>query len=235
MNLLIIGCEWAGKRTLGDKIAKWWSEKTGSEYSPPPSGIHFHDHYTVPHVVHIGGHDHHKEQSEKDILKLNPGVLEHFQRYQIEYHFQPSFIEEGNHWNIDWYYADAVYAPVYWGFGGEGEYAARREARVHWDQRVVEAMPDTILVLIKATPATIKQRKKDGVSPYPSRHANTMFKSKDAKLIIDLFQEEFDNSLIRQRFSIDTTNSTPDESLDEFIKKATPYLTHEDRTKISMD
>ena len=233
MDLILIGCEWAGKRTLGNEIAKWWSEETGGEHNPPPSGIHFHDHYTVPHVVHIGGHDSHMEQSEKDILKMNPGLLEHFQRFQIEYHFQRAFVNEGEHWNIDWYYADAVYAPFYWGYGRPGEYADRRETRVHWDKDVTELMPDCVLVLIKATPDAIRQRMQDGNSPYPKRHANTMFKGEDAEYILDRFQEEFENSLIRQRFSIDTTDSTPQESLQEFITKVGPYVAPSDRERIA--
>ena len=155
MNLILIGCEWAGKRTLGVEITKWWSEQTGAEFHPPPSSD-FHDHYTVPHVVHNEGHDHHKEQSEKDILGLNPGLLEHFQRYQIEYHFGRGFAESGEHWNIDWYYGDAVFAPLYWGYGRPGEYGDRREMRKHYDEEVMHTMPDTILVLIKATPDAIR-------------------------------------------------------------------------------
>jgi len=233
MDLILTGCEWAGKHTLGDQIAKWWSEETGTDYNPPPDGIRFHDHYTVPHVVHIGGHDNHFAQSEEDILKLNPGLLEHFQRFQIEYHFQRGFVSSGDHWNIDWYYADAVFAPFYWGYGKPGEYADRRETRVHWDKEVNEIMPDCILVLVKTTPDVIRDRMSDGTTLYPKRHANTMFKAKDAEYITDRFQEEFDNSLIRQRFSIDTTDSSPEDSLREFISKVEPYLTGTDKAKMT--
>ena len=235
MDLILIGCEWAGKRTLGNEIAKWWAEQTGNEHHPPPTGIHFHDHYTVPHVVHIGGHEHHQDQSEEDILKLNPGLLEHFQRYQIEYHFQRSFISAGDHWNIDWYYADAVYAPHYWGYGRPGEYADRRETRMVWDRDVMDLMPDSVLVLVKTTPDVIRQRMAQGDSLYPQRHTNTMFKAEDAEYILGRFQEEFDNSLIRQRFAIDTTNPTPQGSLQEFVTKIDSYLTPSDRARMSGD
>jgi hypothetical protein len=232
LNLILIGCEWAGKRTLGNQIAKWWSEQTGGEHHPPPEGIHFHDHYTVPHVVHIGGHDNHKEQSEKDILKLNPGILEHFQRYQIEYHFGHGFVQEGDHWNIDWYYGDAVYAPLYWGYGRPGEYGDRRSSRQHYDEEVLRLIPDTILVLVKATADTIRNRMNKGNSPYPSRHTGTMFKLGDAEYVLDRFQEEFDNSLIAHSFSIDTSSTTPEESLQEFIAKVEPHLTAKDRERM---
>ena len=231
MNLILTGCEWAGKRTLGVEITKWWCEKTGDEFHPPP-GIHFHDHYTVPHVVHAQGHESHKELSEKEILTLNPGLLEHFQRYQVDYHFQRSFVNSGDNWNIDWYYADAVFAPFYYGFGRPGEYADQRLMRKHYDKEVMYLMPDTILVLVKASPDAIRQRMKEGKSPFPDRHAATFFKEKDVEYVLARFQDEFENSLIRQRFSIDTTYATPTESLQEFIEKADPYLTPDDRKRM---
>ena len=165
-------------------------------------------------------------------LKLNPGILEHFQRYQIEYHFGRGFAEGGNHWNIDWYYGDAVYAPLYWGYGRPGEYADRREMRKHYDEEVMHSMPDTVLVLIKATPEAIRQRMSEGKSPFPDRHAATMFKADDTEFVLDRFQEEFENSLIAHRFSIDTTDATPEESLKEFIEKVGPHLTAEDRERM---
>ena len=54
MRLTLMGCEYAGKRTLGVEIARWWAEQTGSEFHEPPQ-MSFHDHFTVPHVVHAGG------------------------------------------------------------------------------------------------------------------------------------------------------------------------------------
>ena len=174
--------------------------------------------------MHLKGHGDHREQSEKDILKLNPGLLEHFQRYQINYHFDPAFVTSGNFWLIDWYYGDAVYAPIYWGYGGPGEYADRRVARVHFDERVMEVMPDCILVLVKASADAIKKRMRAGESPYPERHANTMFREQDTETILGRFQEEFEGSLIRQKFSIDTTEVTPQQSLEEFVAKVEPYL-----------
>ena len=75
MRLLFIGCEWAGKHTLGIEVSRWWSEQTGESFLPPPH-FSFHDHFVVPHVVHAMGHEHHKELSEKQMLTLNPGLLE---------------------------------------------------------------------------------------------------------------------------------------------------------------
>jgi len=231
VHLILIGCEYAGKRTLGVEISRWWAEQTGGEFHAPP-GIHFHDHYTLPHVVHAEGHEHHKDISEGEILNLNPGLLEHFQRFQTAYHFGSGFVNGDDHWNIDWYYADAVFGPLYWKFGRPGEYADRRKMARHHDEEVMEVMPDAVLVLLKASPESIRQRMAEGKTPFPDRHAATMFKAEDAEVVLGRFQEEFENSLIRQRFTIDTTNSTVEESLEEFKTKIDHYITAKDRERI---
>ena len=69
MRLLLIGCEYAGKHTLGVEIDKWWCGMTGQEFRPPPS-FAFHDHFVLPHVVHAEGHEYHKELSESQMLTL---------------------------------------------------------------------------------------------------------------------------------------------------------------------
>ena len=232
MHLILVGCEWAGKRTLGFEIDRWWAEQTGREFHAPPA-ISFHDHFTLPHVVHQVGHESHKELSEREILTLNPGLLEHFQRFQTDYHFGRGFVNNPDHWLIDWYYGDAVYGPHYWGYGGADEYGDRRMLMKHYDEEVMEVMPSAILVLVKASPEAIRHRMKEGKSLYPERHANTPFKSDDAELVLGRFQEEFDDSVIRQRFSIDTTDATVEESTKEFIGKVEPYLTDEDRKRIA--
>ena len=104
--------------------------------------------------------------------------------------------------------------------------------RKHYDEEVMHSMPDTVLVLIKATPEAIRQRMSEGKSPFPDRHAATMFKADDTEFVLDRFQEEFENSLIAHRFSIDTTDATPEESLKEFIEKVGPHLTAEDRERM---
>ena len=228
MKLILTGCEYAGKRTLGREIWRWWAEQTGGEILPPPE-TGFHDHFTVPNVVHATGHEDHKEESEKNILKMNPGLLEHFQRFQIEYHLGHGFVNEPDHWLIDFYYADAVFAPLYYGYGRPGEYADRREARKNWDNVVMEFMPDAILVLLKASPDVIRKRFRE-----VEHHPKTLFKEEDIEYVLDRFQEEFDNSRIHQRFAINTSESTVEESLAEFIDKVDPYIIAADRARMEL-
>ena len=48
-----------------------------------------------------------------------------FQRYIIEYHLQPAFYADPDHNMAGFHIEEAVYAPLYYGYGGKGEYAER--------------------------------------------------------------------------------------------------------------
>ena len=232
MRLTLMGCEYAGKRTLGVEISRWWSEQTGSEFHEPPQ-MSFHDHFTVPHVVHAGGHDDHKELSERQMLDLNPGLLEHYQRYQIGNKLHSGYVTGGpDLFLIDWFYADAVFAPLYYGYGGPGQYADRHVMARHMEAELLKTMPEMILVMMQASPEVIRQRKREGKSVFPGRHKATHFKEEDAELVTGLFQEEYDNSLINRKFTLDTTSTTVDETLQEFISRITKYITPEDRLRV---
>jgi hypothetical protein len=231
MRLLFIGCEWAGKHTLGIEVSRWWSEQTGESFLPPPH-FSFHDHFVVPHVVHAMGHEHHKELSEKQMLTLNPGLLEHYQRYQIYNKLTPGYIDEPDLFLMDWYYGEAVYAPLYYGYGSPGEYADRRMLARWIDEDVLKLIPDTILVLIKASPEVIRERMAKGDSPFPGRHKDTYFRAEDAEQVLELFQEQYEVSLIRRKMEIDTTNASVDESLQKFISQVAHFVTDADRLRI---
>ena len=231
MRLLFIGCEWAGKHALGIEVSRWWSEQSGAPFLPPPH-FSFHDHFVLPHVVHAMGHEHHKNLSEKQMLTLNPDLLEHFQRYQIFNKLTPGYIEMPDLFIMDWYYGDAVYAPLYYGYGGPGEYADRRMLARWIDEDVLKLLPDMVMVLVKASPESIRNRVAQGDSPFLGRHKDTYFQAKDTEQILDLFQEQYDISLIRRKFEIDTTDVTIEESLQEFIGQIAPFVTETDRLRV---
>ena len=65
------------------------------------------------------------------------------------------------------------------------------------------------------------------------RHRGSLFQDKDVEHVLDRFHELFDNSLIRQRFAIDTSSASAEESLQEFVKKVDPYIAPEDRQRFT--
>ena len=166
MRLILMGIEYAGKHTLGVEISRWWAQQTGGEFNEPPD-FAFHDHFTVPHVVHAMGHEDHRDLTEQQVLGMNPGLMEHYQRYQIFNKLTPGYIEMPDLFLLDWYYSDAVYAPLYYGYGGPGQYADRRRLARGLDRDVLSLMPDMILVLVKASPDVIVTRIESGQSPFP--------------------------------------------------------------------
>jgi hypothetical protein len=226
-----MGIEYAGKHTLGVEISRWWAQQTGGEFKEPPD-FAFHDHFTVPHVVHAMGHEDHRDLTEKQVLGMNPGLMEHYQRYQIFNKLTPGYIEMPDLFLLDWYYSDAVYAPLYYGYGGPGQYADRRRMARGLDRDVLSLMPDMVLVLMKASPDAIVTRIESGESPFPRRHTDTLFKARDAEVVLERFDEQYEESLIVRKFVIDTTVLTVEDSLLQFKANIVQYLTSEDRLRV---
>ena len=133
---------------------------------------------------------------------------------------------------IDWYYSDAVYAPLYYGYGGPGQYADRQVIARSFDAQVNELMPDMVLVLMKASPQTIKKRVQEGKSPFPNRHTSTFFQASDTEIVLERFEEQYEKSLIPKKFVLDTTTASVQESLTEFKKQIKPFITSQDRLRL---
>jgi hypothetical protein len=117
---------------------------------------------------------------------------------------------------------DAVYGPMYFGYGGEGQPAPRTVLTKTVERALLQSAPDFVLVLIKASVDTIKKRMEH--SPHP----NQVIKSSDVEIIIDKFESEFSNSQIRNKFVIDTTHQDKEGTLNEFINKIEPFLSKDD-------
>ena len=92
------------------------------------------------------------------MLSLDPSLVEFHQCYMIHDHTSASLYCVQDHCVIDWYYADVVYAPFYYGFGGTGEHADRWALAPDYDHKVLELTPETASVLLKASPEIIRLR-----------------------------------------------------------------------------
>ena len=85
-------------------------------------------------------------------------------------------------------------------------------------------MPDMILVLVKATPDKLKERIMSRESLFPERHKDSLLKPEDVEYILDRFQTLYDQSIIKNKFEINTTESTLNDSILNFISKVEPIL-----------
>ena len=159
MRLLVMGCEYTGKMTLARGISNWMIEAMGLRL------VRWHNHFVVPRlddhlVVHADGDvtaigkevpDLNTAEDEEQIMSLRPSVLEQLQRHNIWRHLHPDLFRDDDVLFVNHYYADAVYAPIYYGYGQPGSFADRKARARAWDAELLERASDVVLVLVRAT------------------------------------------------------------------------------------
>ena len=238
MNIILVGCEFAGKTTLANEIVEWSERSLGGS-------SHFHDHFTVPSSELTG-------EASGEYREAHPQIKEMFQRFMISYHVSQDFYGSPDHNLMGAHIEEAVYAPLYYGYGGEDSKAPlrspngqRTELARHFDEQILERAPETVLVLVKASPDVIRQRMREDFLPdadtvegqrrskpfgEPTRG---VVPEQDVELVLDRFQEEFDASLLKNKMVLDTTAATVEETLSEFVEKMKPFFTDADRQRMS--
>jgi hypothetical protein len=72
----------------------------------------------------------------------------------------------------------------------------------------------------------IRNRKKE------TPHRYNLVEDDDVELLLDRFNEEFENSLLENKIRIDTSEATVEESLAEFVEQFTPLMTDVDRERM---
>jgi len=218
MNLIIVGCEYTGKTTLGENIVKWTDSNVGI-------GRGFHDHFTIPNL----------ELGEKaaDYLLNGPVQLkEMYQRFMIAHHLSRKFFEGPDQCMIGYHIEEAVYAPLYYGYGGIESGAPKRSllgqrskmAR-EVEKELLKVAKNPVLVLMTSTAETIYERMSS------DRHERETIKKRDVPHLLERFDDEFQNSLLPRKFILDTTNATPEKTFGEFMTKYKPYVTEDDFEK----
>ena len=215
MRLILNGCEYAGTTTLAGAISEWAMKVFGGQ-------IGFHDHWKIPHVSHSA----HTDEENDQFLALSPHLQESFQRYHMEYHVASNFYGGDHHNMVGFHIDEAVYAPLYYGYGGEGEYADRKQMARSVEAHIMEVALDTVLVLVKASPEVIASRMKE------NPHDRALVKENDIDRVIQRFEEENERTFIRRKFTLDTTSVSVEESMAEFVDKFEPHMTEADRLRI---
>jgi len=203
LKLIIAGCEYAGKTTLLGEVKKWAEGAMGGVFGG-------HDHFTFPCKEC-------PEEERKKLLALGPSTREMFQRYMMEYHLAP-FEDEKDHVLVGFHVEEAVYAPLYYGYGRPGEFGDRQWLARHIDRKLMKHFPGIVLVLVKASPDEIAKRMKE--NPHP----DGVLKEGDIEHVLKRFEEEYRHSLIYPRFVLDTTGRTAEETLKQFVESMVPHL-----------
>lgn len=73
--------------------------------------------------------------------------------------------------------------------------------------------PEIVLVLMKTESKTISSRFRGTPKPW------NILAEPDIEHVLHRFQEEFDDSLIINKFSLDTTSTPPDDVLEKFLDR----------------
>ena len=222
MNLILIGCEYSGTTTLAVAINEWAIRNLGARMA-------LHDHWKMPHC---SGHPPYEtitnltEQEQQQVLAMTPKLKELFSRYTLYYHTVSSHGGGPGGMLVGYYFEEIVYAPLYFEYGGDGEPGDRRVEAQNIEQRILRFLPDTVLVLVKASPDVIARRMKQ------TPHHNALMQEKDIAYVLRRFEEEFDRSTLRNKITVDTSTATVEETLAELLEKTEPYRTESDRLRM---
>jgi hypothetical protein len=215
MRLLLAGCEYAGTTTVAHAIDDWMSENIGARFSL------IHEHWKIPHT---SGHpDNTSSEEQAWLLAATPKFKEMHQRHSLYYHTQVSTYNGGDGMVVGGHIDDAVYAPLYFGYG-EKRYNFDRELVMHQvEKTIIHFTNDTVVVHITADTDVIKQRMKD------DPHENGIVQSDDEDK--KRFEDLVDWSLQGNKISIDNSGALVD-TMVQFVAKMEPYFTDTDRSRI---
>ena len=207
MYLLVIGCEYVGKTTFAEKLMEWGA----------PRGFDFHldDHFTIP--------DSSLSKEDRDVmLGLSPEFKERFQRFQAIYHVR-LFTLYRDMLELGFYSEDTIYGPLYYGY--EPGFLAASQGR----ELEKELPKNTILIHLTSSEGSIAERME------AEPHEYQVIKRADIPMLLSKFEEEFTASTIHSKITINTTNKTPEQVLDEFHRLARPFLPTDDLIRMHMN
>ncbi len=218
MRLVIVGCEYSGTTTLAHAIDDWARETMGAGFRL------IHDHFKQPDTKPHG-----PKLTDDELAQfqaLSPRHREVMQRQNLYYHTSYPAKSDMTSLVIGLHVDEAIYGPLYYGYGGAGQMGDRQVIAKHIEQRIVQYTPDTILLHVKARPEIIRQRMTE------APHARPVIQEPDVEHVLTRFEEEVLGSLLMNKLTLDTSDSTVAESVAEFAQKVQPFLTQEDLSRI---
>ena len=215
MNLVFVGCEYTGKSTIAAKVLKWAERTLGGT-------SHFHDHFSVPSSEL-------SPEAQESVRQIHPQFLEMFQRYSLTYHLRQAFYDRPDHNLMGYVIEEAVYAPLYYGYGCKHSQATKRspegqrtEMARRFEGLILERAPDAVLVLFQADPDVITRRMRE------VPHTHQIVREEDIGHVLSRFEDEVEASLLQKRMVLDTSTSTVEETLAEFVEKYEPFFSNAD-------
>ena len=227
MKILMIGCEYSGTTTLAIEITKWITKVVGGNIH---GAISFHDHMKLVEGGHVNpeGLKERDEKETQEHINFSPRHRQGYHHYMLAYHTAPGFFNDPHHLMTGMHIDDEIYGPKFKGYGEDQSGTLRLLSR-HFERDILSAGPDTVLVLVKASPDVIRNRMKKSPHKYP------LIKDQDVETVLSQFEYHFKQSRVGslgRKIVLDTSELSASEALKEFVVKIEPHLTDEDRLRI---
>ena len=167
------------------------------------------------------------KEEHAQINNLTPRLKEMIQRWNVFYHI-PWAPNRNDVIFIGLYFEDNVYGPLYFDYiKNLGPDDPIMQTRNQFDKWFAENSPETVLVHVKCSPEQIRYRKK------ANPHEEELLKDEDVEYVLERFEQEVGQSIIKNKIVLDTTNISVEESLDEFKIKIVPFLTENDKNRMA--
>ena len=218
MRIILLGCEYSGTTTLGFRIREWVHHVVGGHVNL------VHDHFKIPYTF---GHDSEysttpmqaTEEELEAYRALSHRQMEALQRHNIAYHVA-AVTKFDDKVIIGLHVEDTIYGELYF------DYPRKRRAYGQAMERtLLETAPDVILCHVKASAEVIRQRMMTHTHPYG------VLEEADVEKVLGRFEEDFSCSTLLRKLTLDTSTSTIDETMAEFVEEVEPYLTDTDRIR----
>ena len=222
MRVVIIGCEYTGTTTLAVGIHDW-------SHVAMDNGIPIvHDHWKVPQTWgHPSGTTQLKgmtKDEQAQVMAMSPRLKEMYQRQSLFYHTSPEKVPDQHRLMVGLHIEDAIYAPLFFNYGIPNEFDVDRRVVMRIvEEHMLEFQSDWTLVLLKADRDVIARRLRE------NPHEPSVIAERDIELVSRRFDEEYEASRFRNKLALDTSNSTPESTLKEFLENFEPHFNEADR------
>jgi hypothetical protein len=222
VRLIICGIEYSGTTTLATGISAWAGSTIGGEFP-------VHDHWKFPDIecYRSGPSPSLSDTDRQTMLGLSSKLKEMLQRQSLVMHFGDAG-EFTDQILAGFHLDDTVYGPLYFDYGGLDEPQGGPRARYarYVEEQFLKRAPETVFVYLKASAKVIKKRMHD-----EQRHYGVL-KPDDIDAVLEAFETQAEASLFAKKIELDTSDSTPAETLDQLIAQLQPFFTDTDRMRM---
>ena len=221
MRLIIAGCEYSGSSPLARAIGDWAKDNMGVDMT-------VYDSFKWPYILPLEMTDEELDQVEA----LPTHLKQCIQWHNLASHTKPEALRKDDYILVGLQLDEAVYSPIYHGYGRSWEYAEAENLAHHYELHITEYMPYMVQVLVKASPEVIASRMKE------SPHKHGLLKEGDSltqeiEHLLEKFDEVAAKSLVRRKITLDTSDSTVEETVADFAEKMGRYMLTDDLRRIA--